>query len=294
MLYPLSMSNRPQKASIGGVWSLESCYPGLKTNNLKGTYEFSDFPMDEKYGLTEKDHIPGTTLHRYMNDYANHFDLTKRVVLRTKVNGAEKLSNGWRVTTSQADVDGNEKEVVYLCEKLMIGTGLTSSPKIVKTKGQEDFGKPVFHHGELTKEGPGLVKNPEIESITVLGGSKTAYDCVHHFASNGKKVDWVIRESGHGPTWMAPAHVYMGPMRCWLEKLTTTRALTWFSPCIWGDADGFVGIRKALHETSIGRFFVDKFWNKLRSDIVNGNGYRKDPKLAGLEPHERYFISNHS
>ncbi|SCO30885.1 related to 65 kDa virulence protein [Fusarium fujikuroi] len=32
-------------ASIGGTWAKERLYPGLKTNNLLGKYEFSDFPM---------------------------------------------------------------------------------------------------------------------------------------------------------------------------------------------------------------------------------------------------------
>ncbi|KAI0867577.1 hypothetical protein GGS24DRAFT_515151 [Hypoxylon argillaceum] len=38
--------------SIGGTWAAERLYPGLKTNNVVGSYEFSDFPMDlERYGL---------------------------------------------------------------------------------------------------------------------------------------------------------------------------------------------------------------------------------------------------
>jgi len=241
----------------------------------------------EKYGVREEEHIPGIVLHRYMTDYAAHFDLTRRIQLRTEVVSAEKIEGqGWKVTTLKTLKDGKKQEQVWECEKLVIGTGLTSSPKSVATKGQESFGKPVLHHGELTLQGPDIVKNPEMQTIAVLGGSKTAYDAVHLFASSGKKVEWIIRKSGHGPTWMAPAHVYLGPMRCWLEKLTTTRVLTWFSPCIWGDADGYSKVRHFLHGTSAGRFIVDKFWGKLRSDIVNTNGYRKDPKMAGLEPNE--------
>ncbi|KAI1145289.1 hypothetical protein F4825DRAFT_444250 [Nemania diffusa] len=38
--------------SIGGTWAAERLYPGLKTNNVVGSYESSDFPMDlERYGL---------------------------------------------------------------------------------------------------------------------------------------------------------------------------------------------------------------------------------------------------
>ena len=30
----------------GGVWASDRLYPGLRTNNLVGTYEYPDFPMD--------------------------------------------------------------------------------------------------------------------------------------------------------------------------------------------------------------------------------------------------------
>ncbi|KAI1355610.1 hypothetical protein F5Y01DRAFT_326149 [Xylaria sp. FL0043] len=32
--------------SIGGTWAAERLYPGPKTNNVVGSYEFGDFPMD--------------------------------------------------------------------------------------------------------------------------------------------------------------------------------------------------------------------------------------------------------
>ena len=38
--------------SVGGTWASERLYPGLKTNNIVGSYEFSDFPLVPKqYGI---------------------------------------------------------------------------------------------------------------------------------------------------------------------------------------------------------------------------------------------------
>lgn len=34
--------------SVGGVWAKKNLYPGLKTNNLRGTFEYTDFPMDDR------------------------------------------------------------------------------------------------------------------------------------------------------------------------------------------------------------------------------------------------------
>jgi hypothetical protein len=38
------------------------------------------------------------------------------------------------------------------------------------------------------------------KSACVYGGSKSAWDVVYAYASKGVKVDWIVRESGHGPT----------------------------------------------------------------------------------------------
>lgn len=81
---------------------------------------------------------------------------------------------------------------------------------------------------------------------------------------------------------MAPA--YVTPLKKWLEKLTCTRLLTWFSPCIWAGADGFSGIRNLLHGTKIGRFVVDGFWNVLKNDVITLNKFNEHPEVAKLKP----------
>ena len=46
--------------TCGGTWGEQRIYPGLKSNNLVGRYEYPDLPMDEKtYGVGEREHIPG-------------------------------------------------------------------------------------------------------------------------------------------------------------------------------------------------------------------------------------------
>ncbi|RDW79418.1 dimethylaniline monooxygenase [Coleophoma cylindrospora] len=277
------------KRTLGGVWAAESCYDGLKTNNLLGSYEFTDFPLDEKYGVKPGQHIPGITLHKYFTDFAEHYDIARRIQLNTRVFEAEKLeTGGWKILAQRVNVDGSTTDIRYTCEKLIVSTGLSSTPNPICIPGQQDFDKIIVPHGELTQHSPALIKDPAIETVTVLGGSKTGYDCVHLFASEGKKVEWIIRKSGAGPVWMTEGYVTLGPFRIMLERLATTRFLTWFSPCIWGDADGFGGVRKFLNRTRLGRYLMHNFWEKLRWDVVDGNGYRKDPALAGLEPDERW------
>ncbi|KAL6354018.1 hypothetical protein LRP88_12649 [Fusarium phalaenopsidis] len=120
------------------------------------------------------------------------------------------------------------------------------------------------------------------KSVTVFGGTKFAWDAVYAYIMAGVKVNWVIRSSGHGPCWMAPA--YVTPLKKWLEKLANIRFLTWFSPCIWGGVDGYRGIRSFLHSTAVGQAIVNGFWSILDGDVMALNKYDSHPNTAKLKP----------
>lgn len=275
--------------SVGGVWAKEKLYPGLRANNLVGTYEYPDFPMHEGFGVKKGEHISGEAIHEYFRQYADTFDLMRRILLETRVRTVEKTGEGWRLQVERvggAGKDDGQQEGAraITCDKLMVATGLTSLPAPLDLTGREDFRKPIIQFADLAGRHNELRGDTSIQHATVYGSGKSAYDCVYLLASSGKRVTWVIRASGYGPIYMAPAHVYIGPFYCWLEMLASTRLLTWFSPCLWGDADGFGYLRSLLHGTRAGRWFVDKFWKKLGAETVEQAGLNKHEKLKILQP----------
>ncbi|KAL8864279.1 MAG: hypothetical protein Q9174_007407, partial [Haloplaca sp. 1 TL-2023] len=85
--------------SVGGVWSEERMYPGLRTNNLYGTLEYSDFPMDEEtFGVKAGEFIPGPAVHKYLRSYADHFHIHRRIRFGTWVKTVERDFEGvWLV-----------------------------------------------------------------------------------------------------------------------------------------------------------------------------------------------------
>lgn len=262
--------------TIGGVWAKHRLYPGLKSNNMVGTYEYSDFPMDEAtFGVKPGEHIPGQVVHDYLRKYAEKFDVYRRIRFQTKVETAERTQGGWILKMQQ---NGNKTQL--LARKLVVATGLTSEPFIPDIAGSESFDAPLFHCRDLKDQADTLFKSAT--SVAIFGGTKSAWDAAYAFASQGITVDWIIRESGHGPIWMAPA--YVTPLKMWLEKLVTTRFLTWFSPCVWGDWDGFGRIRNFFHGTAVGRKIVDGFWWVLANDVKDLNGYDKHPETKKLKP----------
>jgi len=272
-------------STIGGVWAQQRLYPGLKTNNMLGTYEYSDAPMtgENAFGIKPGEHIPGTVVHEYLKCFAEKFDIFKLCRFGETVVVAEKLADaaGWVLTVDKSAQDTAAATTYKLStRKMVVATGLTSQPFLPALPGQEAFDAPIVHCGNLLDWSEELFASAT--NVVVFGGTKSAWDAAYMFAIRGIHVDWVIRESGHGPAWMAPP--YVTPLKKWLEKLTTTRLLTWMSPCVWGGADGFAGPRWFLHNTAVGRGITKAFWAVLTKDLVTLNAYDKHPETAKLKP----------
>ncbi|ELR03985.1 monooxygenase [Pseudogymnoascus destructans] len=268
--------------SLGGTWCAERIYDDLYTNNLVGTLEFGDFPMDfETFGVPPNAHVPGLVMHRYFTAYAQHFGVYERIKLRSTVTSAELLQGGeWHIKYDvEHSVDGEGTEQRELIAKRMVlATGPTSTPNIPNIKGNDQFGGHAFHFKDLSKHAKDL---SEADNVVVLGGSKSAVDAVYHNASKGRHVDWVIRESGRGPAWLL--HSYVSPLKLQFEKLATTRFMTFLSPCIYADA--YPMVRRLLHDTRIGRALLRFVFGRIDHGSIKETKYNDHPETKKLIPH---------
>ncbi|KAJ1328050.1 dimethylaniline monooxygenase (N-oxide forming) [Microdochium nivale] len=272
--------------SVGGTWSKDRLYPGLKSNNLWGSYEYPDFPMSEaKYGVGYGQHIPAAVLHRYLTDFAKKFGVFERTRFQTKVTAIEanEASGGWRVhTVSIGDGNGATKGETSVLEtdKLIVASGLTSEPNLPRYNGQDTFTSEFFHAKDFCRKAD-VVKTAK--TAVVVGGGKSALDCAYALAvEGGATVHLVIRPRGDGPLWLAPA--FVTPLKRMMEELLATRLLTWFSPTIFGAEDGYGGIRRFLHGTRMGNWLVRSFWGVLRADVLSAHGYSKHAEVGKLTP----------
>ncbi|KAL8955380.1 MAG: hypothetical protein Q9183_006672, partial [Haloplaca sp. 2 TL-2023] len=94
-------------ATVGGVWAKENLYPGLRTNNQLGTFEYTDFDLQDACpGKVHKgEHIPGDVAHDYLHEYAKHFDVLSRIRFGCTVTTAEHIpgdAGGWNLTIVNA------------------------------------------------------------------------------------------------------------------------------------------------------------------------------------------------
>jgi dimethylaniline monooxygenase (N-oxide forming) len=135
--------------------------------------------------------LPGLQVHDYLKAYAKKFGIDERLRLSTRVSKVSRSGDnkGWVVEIEQSD----EK---FECDKLILATGLNSQPNwpdipINEFRGLAIHSKDVgLHHTALTSE--------KVNRVSVYGGGKSAIDTINLCILAGKKVDWIIRDTGNG------------------------------------------------------------------------------------------------
>ena len=161
---------------------------------------FSDVPMKlPEDAPTVWDTFEAKYVTRYLEEYVDShvYDgstLRDRIRVNAEVQSTERTSSGWTL-----HIKGAATHKVR-CQKLIVASGLTSSPNMPTLPNNHDWKIPILHHRDFGLHSPAiLAKSLPYQSITVLGGGKSAADMVYASIKAGKNVDWIIRKSGEGP-----------------------------------------------------------------------------------------------
>ena len=118
---------------VGGVWSRTRRYPGLSTQNNKGTYSLIDLPMPKSY----PEWPSGQQVQEYLASYARMFGLDEHLRLSTEVVKADLDASGdkprWTVEATGEHAGTEEFDFV------VVANGIFSLPFIPTYAGQEEF-----------------------------------------------------------------------------------------------------------------------------------------------------------
>jgi len=278
-------------SSIGGTWATERLYPGLKTNNIVGSYEFSDYPLNlQKYDLKPGQHIPGTVVHDYLSTFVDEYDLNHCIRFETKVDAATLQDDGeWLIdyTVDSKTKLQKSRTGQLVANKLVVATGLTSEPFVPDFPGKDTFKGNLFHAKELKFRSDDLTNS---KNVVVIGGNKSAWDVCYAAALAGAQVHMVIRPSGGGPSWVWPAPSPNSKVR--LAPMSLTRYFTWFDPIPFGGVS--TTARDLLHRTVLGRIICWLFWAMLDRYVQNTNGYHESDLLGMLKPWTSIYWAGNS
>lgn len=192
------------ETSVGGVWSRSRIYPRLVVNQPTPMFEYADLSMKEALGVPESSDITGEMMADYLEIYAKRFGVLERCRLGTEVIKVEREAGdgSWVVTVRPTGAGGKTYGEGLKCEKLIMATGHTSMPKLPSNIDTSHYTGKTFHAKEIGKRYYDLLKDEDVNTITVVGGNKSSFEFAGMFALEGKKVNWLIREEGAGPGMM--------------------------------------------------------------------------------------------
>ncbi|MFI1911801.1 flavin-containing monooxygenase [Nocardia sp. NPDC020380] len=187
-----------QAPDYGGVWIESRTYPGLRTNNSRHTYAFSDHPYPPSAPL-----FPAAPdVRAYLASYVDRFDLEPLLRLGTEVlrvsradARSEFAGGGAGFEVEVAGLGGRE---TLRCDFVVVCAGVFSEPRMPVIDGIERFDGAVLHSSAASD--PDLFAG---KRVVVVGAGKSALDCAAWAAEHSADCTLVFRQ----PHWMVPRYL---------------------------------------------------------------------------------------
>ncbi|MFD3593984.1 flavin-containing monooxygenase [Nocardia sp. NPDC058640] len=201
--FPVEVFDRAP--DVGGVWSATRRYPGLRAQNSKTTYAFSDHPMPEDFPRWPD----GQQMQAYLAGYAQQFGLGPHLRLGTEVLAADPVDSGWLLEVR--DRDGVHRAT---CDHLIVANGVFSDPVLPDLPGAAAFraaGGRLCHVSQFHD-----VEHARDRSVVVLGYGKSACDVAEAVSHIADETTVVARRL----TWKMPRKLGFGVD---YERLLLTR-----------------------------------------------------------------------
>jgi dimethylaniline monooxygenase (N-oxide forming) len=191
-----------KEPSIGGVWAESRAYPGLRTNNSRETYSFSDHPYD-----ASADVFPtAEQVRKYLASYVARFGLAPLIRLSSEVVKVARGQTGFDVAVLCPHGPATER-----CDLVVVCAGTFCEPLVPEIEGADGFAGTLVHSSQA--DDPALFTD---RRVVVVGAGKSALDCAVWAGSHAQSCTLVFR----APHWMGPRYL---PARIPFDQLGLTR-----------------------------------------------------------------------
>jgi dimethylaniline monooxygenase (N-oxide forming) len=242
-----------KEPALGGVWTASRTYPGLRANNSRETYSFSDFPYDKSVG-----HFPyADDVRNYLESYADNFDIRPFIRFNNEITHLVPDNTDTKPGFTITILTGPDKvsESLYF-PYVVICNGVFSKVSIPDIEGMADFSGRICHSSQC--------RDPDFadaKKVLTVGAGKSALDCAAAAALKDKDSTIVFRKAH----WMAPRYL-PGGARSDLRMVSRFTELFFNYP-------NQTPFEKILHGP--GKFLV-KIWWAMQNAII--------PKAAKMAP----------
>jgi dimethylaniline monooxygenase (N-oxide forming) len=209
--------------TLGGVWSPERRYPGLRIQISRKCYSLSDFPMPDDYS----EFPTSEQMYAYLDAYAGRCGVRDHIRFATEiVRVVRRLDGraGWRVEDRAGAT--HDFDFVVVCN------GMFSIPSVPAAPGRDEFeraGGVVLHSSQLRDTA--MLKD---RNAVVVGFGKSALDMAQVARSHARSAVIVCRHVH----WKFPRRLFgrTNIMRLVLSRFTEV----WFPNPQGGRAQYFL------------------------------------------------------
>jgi dimethylaniline monooxygenase (N-oxide forming) len=236
------------------------------------SYEPSDHPRQPA------NFIPSRRVHEYLDKYAQTWGVKERIQFGTTVMRCRRAPDGvkWEVHNKRSD---REVEEVIVCDKLVVATGQTSLPHM-PTIPSDNF-TPLTIHSRYLGTHYNYLQSPEVNTVCVYGGGKSAYDAVTAAAKRGKHVHWVIKsaqEGGGVGGCFTPEFIGEGAADAALTPATGVLQPNILATDSWGHRFFHSGRNR------FGSWFIWWFWGFISRRTLGKWNYERHEQMMKLKP----------
>jgi cation diffusion facilitator CzcD-associated flavoprotein CzcO len=170
-----------RNGNVGGIWDMDNpdtpMYDSCHFISSKYTSGFYGFPMPQEY----PDYPSWDQIRDYIRDFADKYDLKRRVTFGVSVNQAEPLSdNRWKVSLSNG--------VVETYEGLINATGVTWHANRPHIQGEEDFKGKIIHSVEYR-----TASEFDGKRVLVVGAGNSGVDIASDAATHAEQAFLSVR-----------------------------------------------------------------------------------------------------
>jgi len=200
-----------KEATIGGVWAPSRTYPGLRANNPRESYAFSDHPYDR----TVDDFPRAEQIRDYLASYVERFRLGDALRLSAEVISVscapspQPSHGGFDVLVRRRNHDDATERLHF--DFVVVCNGVFSEPNVPSIEGVELFAGTVLHSSQIVD--PEVVRD---KHVVIVGAGKSALDCANFAAERGRSATLVLR----APHWIVPRYMF-GKVR--IDHMVMTR-----------------------------------------------------------------------
>ncbi|KAF4671778.1 monooxygenase [Perkinsus chesapeaki] len=195
------------RSRVGGVWA--TGYVGQGAQSPSWFYEFSDFPVGDKYPLFMKKE----DICNYIDDYVAHFKLASYIHCNVTVEGLDNpKGKGWRVTTQ----DGQER----IFDKVVICTGLFRKTTVPQISDMDHTKVEVYHSSDCSDRSALAGKD-----VVFVGYGKSTLDLMYELKDDVKSTTFLFREK----RWPLPNNLW----KISIIHVMFCRAFAWVLPAYY-------------------------------------------------------------